>query len=194
MRKPIRTIVLYCWILEVSDRVFAVKIKENKPVYELKEVIFKKSSNALAGIDVFQLGLWKVRSFLHVDQFMYAHDSGVRYLLPSMRNSRMKLPNVSMQTQMGYWNHTPYRTSFRHQSPLRRRSTLLLMSYLLVRDFSLPHLPFHPPVSPFSLDDLVTADSSLHNRKRDHEGGDRPQVEILKREFEQVGAVVAGAS
>jgi hypothetical protein len=29
----------------------------------------------LAGIDVIQLELWKVRSFLHVDQFMYAHNS-----------------------------------------------------------------------------------------------------------------------
>ena len=54
----------------MTGRVFAVNIKENQTVYELKEVIFKKNSNKLTGIDVVDLSLWKVRSFLHVDQFI----------------------------------------------------------------------------------------------------------------------------
>ena len=57
-----RTIPLFCWILDVSDRPFSVSIEEARTVDNLKEEILAKKSATFANIEADQLTLWKVSS------------------------------------------------------------------------------------------------------------------------------------
>jgi hypothetical protein len=62
MDNPRRTIPLFCWILDVSDRSFSVSIEETRTVDNLKEQILAKKSATFANIEADQLTLWKVSS------------------------------------------------------------------------------------------------------------------------------------
>jgi hypothetical protein len=57
-----RTIPLFCWILNVSDRSFSVSIEETRTVDNLKKLIVKEKSTTFANIEADQLTLWKVSS------------------------------------------------------------------------------------------------------------------------------------
>jgi hypothetical protein len=57
-----RTIPLFCWILDVSDRSFSVSIEEARTVDNLKKAIVKEKSATFANIEADQLTLWKVSS------------------------------------------------------------------------------------------------------------------------------------
>ena len=66
MDNPPRTIPLFCWILDVSDRSFSVSIDDTQTVDNLKKAIVKEKSNTLANIEADQLTLWKVSSTFHI--------------------------------------------------------------------------------------------------------------------------------
>lgn len=65
-----RTIPLFCWILDVSDRSFSVSIEETQTVDNLKKVIVKEKSTTFANIEADQLTLWKVSSTFSFGQTM----------------------------------------------------------------------------------------------------------------------------
>jgi hypothetical protein len=67
---PSRTITLFCWILDVSDRPFLVDIDDGATVTHLKEAILKKKSSTLANIEADQLTLWKVSPFIFVQTML----------------------------------------------------------------------------------------------------------------------------
>jgi hypothetical protein len=70
MDNPQRTITLFCWILDVSDRPFSVSIEEARTVDDLKEAIVQKKSATFANIEADQLTLWKVSGTFSFSQFM----------------------------------------------------------------------------------------------------------------------------
>jgi hypothetical protein len=57
---PTRTITLFFWILDVSDRPVPVDIEDSKTVGYLKDSIVKKKLAAVANVDPDRLILWKV--------------------------------------------------------------------------------------------------------------------------------------
>jgi hypothetical protein len=55
-----RSIKLFCWILDVSDRSFPVDIDDSQTVGDLKEAIVRKNPNTFVNVDAFLLELRKV--------------------------------------------------------------------------------------------------------------------------------------
>jgi 2-keto-4-pentenoate hydratase/2-oxohepta-3-ene-1,7-dioic acid hydratase in catechol pathway len=55
-----RAIMLFCWILDVSDRSFSISIDDTQTVDDLKEEILAKKSTTFASVGADQLTLWKV--------------------------------------------------------------------------------------------------------------------------------------
>jgi len=64
-------IAVFCWILGVSGKCFAINIENSHVVYHLKKAIVEENPVAFAGVDAFELSLWKVCGFLHFDQVSY---------------------------------------------------------------------------------------------------------------------------
>ena len=60
---PPQPIMLFCWILDVSDQSFSVTIQICRTVDQLKEEIVKKKPNTFADVDPDHLDLWKVCRF-----------------------------------------------------------------------------------------------------------------------------------
>jgi hypothetical protein len=67
---PSRSITLFCWILDVSDRPFPVDIDDSTTVAHLKEAILKKKSTTFADIEADQLTLWKVSGVIFVQTIL----------------------------------------------------------------------------------------------------------------------------
>jgi hypothetical protein len=67
---PGRSIKFLCWIHGISRDSISVDTEDSETVDDLKRVILLRTSSKLAGIDTDDLSLWKVSSFLHVDQLM----------------------------------------------------------------------------------------------------------------------------
>ena len=70
MDNPRRTILLFCWILDVSHSPFPVDIDDSRTVGHLKEEILVKKSAMFANIAADQLTLWKLSS-----TFSFGHSS-----------------------------------------------------------------------------------------------------------------------
>jgi hypothetical protein len=62
MDNPRRTILLFCWIIDVSHSPFPVDIDDSRTVGHLKKAIVKEKSNTFANIEADQLTLWKVNN------------------------------------------------------------------------------------------------------------------------------------
>jgi hypothetical protein len=67
---PSRTITLFCWILDVSDRPFPVDIDDSTTVAHLKEAILKKNVHTLPDLDPHQLVVFKVSPFIFVQTIL----------------------------------------------------------------------------------------------------------------------------
>src|ERR1700727_1145611 len=85
---PTRTVTVFCWILDVSDRPFPVDIEDTRTVGHLKRTILKEKPAAFANVDPDELTLWKVFSFLCFDQFLGYMPTFARVLSRSIRASR----------------------------------------------------------------------------------------------------------
>jgi hypothetical protein len=60
---PPHPLMLFCWILGMSERPFSVTIEDNRTVDNLKDSIVKKKPAVFINIDPDQLTLWKVCGF-----------------------------------------------------------------------------------------------------------------------------------
>jgi hypothetical protein len=68
---PARTITLFCWILDASDRPFSVSIEESRTVERLKQVILEMKRHRLPNVvDSEDLVVWRVYRFFHFDSFV----------------------------------------------------------------------------------------------------------------------------
>jgi hypothetical protein len=57
---PACTIKFFCWVVDVSDNLFSIKIDNNLTVDELKKAIVKEKPNAFLTVDADELMLYKV--------------------------------------------------------------------------------------------------------------------------------------
>ena len=117
-----RKLTLFCWILGISDRSFSVDVEENITVDHLKLAIVKRNPVSFAGVDAYELDLWKVSAFLPFSTF--ADNFPTRHPFRLTGNSRTRLANNSFLKVMCYWRETDCRKIFHHLVPLRRRFKL----------------------------------------------------------------------
>ncbi len=59
-------LTLLCWVLNVSDDIFIVKIRKSKTVAHLKEMIKNKKEHTFGAIEADALRLWKVSEIFPV--------------------------------------------------------------------------------------------------------------------------------
>jgi hypothetical protein len=62
---PARTITLFCWILDASNRPFSISIEESQTVEHLKNVILEMKRHRLPNhvVDSEDLVVWRVCGF-----------------------------------------------------------------------------------------------------------------------------------
>ena len=125
-----RQVTLFCWILDESDRSFAVDIGDNRTIAHLKDAIVKKKPLSFENVEPDELVLWKVSAFPPCST--YADNLPTRHPFQSTGNSRTRLKINSFSNMRCYWREPDCRKFFHHPVPLSKHFTSLYDIRVLV--------------------------------------------------------------